>query len=443
MSDMSEKKRRKSLTVRGPRRADNPEGEPSARQFGPEGRNLRPSEPMMPAEAMPPLAFPSMADYTTLLLERRRSRGRRVLLRFAVFILLPTALAFYYAYFYAAPRFVSTIQLTYQTYNPPTTLSGGLVQSVFGTSQSGQDYIGSILYEYLRSPALLKKLDDKLHLKAYYSSDKIDWPMRLSADASDETFLQYYNWHIADVAEGLGGYLTVTVEAYDPQMTLALSQAIVGFTDEMLEGMSDRAKADEVKYAGDELKRQEDRVLKARQAMTAFQNLHGDINPPTVATQLGNIVGTLESDLATARAQLKDLLAYLSPDSIQVTQLKTKIAAYERQLQDQRTRLATNGGGIDPTGMPYSKVLEEYTALQLENQFAQTAYLAAQQGLTVARANAARKQNYLVDFVPPQLPDRRTKWYPITIVLTVFIGSICIYALTSLVIGAFRDQAGV
>jgi capsule polysaccharide export protein KpsE/RkpR len=78
----------------------------------------------------------------------------------------------------------------------------------------------------------------------------------------------------------------------------------------------------------------------------------------------------------------------------------------------------------------------------LEQEFAKEAYLAAQQGVAVARADAARKLNYLVDFVAPSRPDRPTRWFAITYVATAFLGSLFLYAVGSLIIGALRDQAG-
>jgi len=85
-------------------------------------------------------------------------------------------------------------------------------------------------------------------------------------------------------------------------------------------------------------------------------------------------------------------------------------------------------------------VLAEYSSLQLEQEFAKNAYMAAQQGLTVARADAATKQNYLVDFVPPTLPERMSYLYPLQMTATVFLSMLLVLTFGSLVMGAARDQ---
>jgi len=135
---------------------------------------------------------------------------------------------------------------------------------------------------------------------------------------------------------------------------------------------------------------------------------------------------------------LSDSLSHLSPDAPQVVQLKSKIQALEDQILAQQRRLANSN---DPT--PYSKILEQYTLLQLEEQFAASAVQSAQQGLAVARADAARKQNYMVDFVAPSHPAHPTKWTAIDYTITTFAAALVLYGIISLTAGALRDQSGM
>jgi capsular polysaccharide transport system permease protein len=380
---------------------------------------------------------PRFVEQFELLSTMRQTRRRRFLVKFALFVGVPTLLAFVYVFAWATPRYESEFEITYQSFQAPQTLSSGLVQTLFGGAGAGVD-LGSIIYEYIRSATLLSQLDAKLNLRQYYSSSKIDYPMRLRRDASDEAFLRYYRLHMVSVSEGLGGYLTVTVQAFDPNFATALAQAIVQATDKMVDDMTARARQDEVRFAESELKRQEERVIEARTALTRFENVHGDLNPQEVANQLGQIAGGLESALAQARSQLATLLTQVRPDAPQVVSLKSQIAALEKQLQSERSRLAN---ASDKTA--YSAIIEQFSRLQLEQEFAKDAYLAAQQGLAVARADAARKENYLVDFVAPSRRNQPTSWFPVTYVATAFIGSLSLYAVGSLIAGAFRDQAGL
>jgi capsular polysaccharide transport system permease protein len=380
-------------------------------------------------------AWPEVFEHDELFATMRQNRRRSFLGKLALFVGVPTLLTALYVFVLASPRYVSEFELTFQAYQNTQSLSSGLVQSVMGSSSSGQDF-GSILYDYARSATLLHKLDQKLNLRKYYSSSAVDYPVRLNANASEEVFLNYYRMHIVDVSEGLGGSLTIDVQAFDPEFAQALASAIVQECDEMVDDMTARARQDEMKFAEEEVARQEKRVLDAAVAQTKFQNLHGDLNPTNTATQFGQIVGSLETELAQAKTSLSNTLSYAAPDSPQAGRIKGQIAALEAQLREQRSRLT----GGDST---YSKILEEYSRIQLEQTFAQNAYTSAQQGLAVARADAARKQSYLVDFITPSLPDRPSRSFYTTFLAAAFIGSLLLYGIGSLVAGAFRDQTGL
>lgn len=413
-----------------------------ARQAGAE-RNL-PSTPTPAPAPVPAQPFatalapwPQPAEHLEVLLTMRRDRKRRFWLRFGICVGLPTLLMALYMIFIASPRYDAEFELTFSTYAEPQKLSTGLQQALFGSSQANIVDFGVILYEYIESPALLMKLDKDLHLRNYYSSPKVDWLSRMRKDASLETFMFYFNWYVS-ASYSLGGYLTVDVEAFDPQFTLKLSQAIVKASDQMINDITMRARQNEVKYAEDELKLEEDRLRKARLALTNFQNAHTDINPPVSANQLTGIVGKLQSDLSTQRTQLNDMLSYMSPNSPQVAAVKFQIAALEKQLKEQQQTLANTGDGT-----PYSKILDEYSRLQVNEEFAKNAYQAAQQGLEVARADAARQESYLIDFAPPYLPDKASILIPIEYTLAVFGASLVLFGIGSLIAAAFRDHAGM
>ncbi len=385
-----------------------------------------------------PVGWPATAQYAVALVERRRARSRRLLGWFALVVLLPTLLTAGYTLLVATPRYTSEFELTYQTYRGPSSLASGLVQSVTGTAQSNLVDIGTIVYEYLRSSALADKLDAELDLRRHFSAPGVDWFSRLSADSSREGVLDYYRAHV-QVSQGLGGYIKVEAEAFDPAFAQALAKAIVAAADAMVDDLTARARANEVKFAEAELARQEDRVRKARTALTVFQNRQGDQDPARAANQLGTIVGTIEGQLSEARAQFANTTGSLAPNSPIAVQLKAKIASLEGQLKAEQGRLASDkasGGG----GSPYSQVLEDYQGLQLEQDFAKNAYMAAQQGLVVARADAATKQNYLVDFIPPDLPQHESYGFAIEATATVFLASLLLFGFGSLLLGAARDQ---
>jgi len=396
-------------------------------------------EPTEPATPPPSgiSTWRAVSSYAEILIKMRRTRQRRFFIKLGVFVGLPTLITLLYMLFIASPRYNAEFQATYQTYRGSQSLASGVIESFAGTSQTNSIDLGAILYEYIRSPALLSQLDNELHLRQYYSNPKIDPISRLSRTASNEAFLNYYRSHVS-VAEGLGGYVTVDVQAFDPNMAIVLARRIVSASDAMTDQITLRARNDEIRVAESEVQREEARVRRSRLALAQFENGHGDVDPERAATQLGDIVGKLESDLATAREQLGQAQHDLAPSSPIVIQLKTVVESLRTQLGRERSRLAGRGGKT-----PYSIVLEQYSQLQLEQEFAKNAYLAAQQGLAVARADAARKETYLIDFAPPRAPDRPSFYFSAFVVLSVLVATLVTFGFGNLLIGAFRDQSGL
>ncbi|MBV8474198.1 MAG: hypothetical protein JO234_12340, partial [Hyphomicrobiales bacterium] len=113
----------------------------------PESDSLRPRSDWI--DAVPDASF---------FIEARRKRRWGFFGRLGLFVLAPTLAAFVYFFFIATPVSTSEFKVTYQTYKAPTSLAGGIVETFAGTSQSNNIDLGTILYEYIRSSALLEKL---------------------------------------------------------------------------------------------------------------------------------------------------------------------------------------------------------------------------------------------------------------------------------------------
>jgi capsular polysaccharide transport system permease protein len=389
--------------------------------------------------------------------EARKKRSQFIK-RMLMFVVLPTLLVAAYVFLYATPRYVSEFQVTYQSYGssggggsagPLAALMGG------GSSGGGGGVVDMtrVLQSYFESDTLLKAVDQQLHLREHYSNPKIDWLDRLRANASDEDFLDYFS-HRVTVDDMVGGYLVVDVETFDRDYTIAVAKAMMKAADDMVDNMTQRARSEEVRVAQDELTKSQDRLVKVTQDMTAFENDHRDFNPTTIATQLDSVVGGLESQLSIARAELTRDRSFMAANSPQISSLNSRIQALEQQIQDEKVRLAStesvgsdsaaDAGGKNTThGVPYSQIVADYTALQLEQKFASDSYLAAKQAYDMAKADSMRKENFIEGFVTPNHPQKSTSPDPWVYIPTAFLVSLVGYMVLSLLIASFREQSGV
>jgi capsular polysaccharide transport system permease protein len=387
---------------------------PAAR-MAPRGRG---GKSWLPERTERPIIPPALGRQLEALLASRRQKLRQFGLRAAIFILLPTALVWFYTAVIATPGYVCTYEITYQSYQPSSTLSSTLIQSSFGTNTADSIDYGTLLYEYIRSSQLAEQIDRQMHLRDYYSSDRIDWFSRLGRDASQAKLL--------------------SVEGYDPQFTMQLAQNIEKAADHMMDQLTAGPEAAAVIVATSQLAQANTALQAANNQLTAFRDTHGDFNPDFIAKELGTIIGALESQVANLRAQLIQDQANMQPGASQIVQLKLQIAGLESQIASERQRLAEQTGGTS-----YSDVVEQYQLLLSNQALATSIEQAAQQGLLVAEADAAQKQNYVVDFVPPYVPDQPTEPTPLIDAFETFLACLGLYGIGNLLFSAFRDQAGV
>lgn len=376
---------------------------------------------------------------------RRARRG--FFLRLFLFVGLPTLLTAFYIFVYATPRYVSEFQITYQTYTPSSSSSSsgiaGLLGAVGLSSGGGSVDMSQVLTSYLQSDAVLMTIDKELDLRKAFSDSKIDWLDRMDPDASNEDFLKYFNRRV-DVENMMGGYIIIDVEGFDPKFATAIATAMSKAADVMVDKLTARARAEEVRAAEVELKRTQNLLVQASLDVTNFQNDHRDFNPMTMAKQIDTVVGDLEAQLSEVRAELARNQTFLGDQSAQVFVLKSRATALEQQIADEKHRLATaESGGSSPQAMPYSKLVATFTSLELEQKFASDAYISAKQAYDFARADASHQQNYVESFVAPSTPQRSMSPNPRIDIPAVFFLSLITYAIGSLVIGSFRTQAGL
>ena len=386
-------------------------------------------------QAPPPPA--DIAPHLEVLLLTQKHKLRRFFMRTGIFVLLPCFVVWFYTALIATPRYVCTYQITYQTYEATSSLSGGLTPSVIGSSLANSIDYGALLYQYIRSAQLAEDVDAKLHLRKYYASHHIDWLSRLDRHANQANFLAYWQSHVS-VSEGFGGYITIAVQGFDPQFSLKLAQAIYDDTDEMMSRLTAKASANMVATATNQLAQASVGLQKSNDALTTFRNTHGDLDPSLIATQLAGVEGALESQIAAANAQLAQDEANMQPNASQIVQMKLQISGLQSQLNAERQRLASSNGQSN-----YSDMVTQYETMITNQLLATSVYQAAQQGLIIAQADATQKQNYVVDYIPPLLPDRPTVPDPLQDTLITFLACLCIYGIANLLVSAFRDQAGI
>jgi capsular polysaccharide transport system permease protein len=125
----------------------------------------------------------------------------------------------------------------------------------------------------------------------------------------------------------------------------------------------------------------------------------------------------------------------MRPDSPQVLAAEARIAELENQSKTELSNLA------GPQQNTMADRVSKYESLLIEEEFARSAYTSAMAYFETARAKAIQSSSYVLDFVPPFLPQYPTAPEPIRNTLVVLVASLLLLGVGNLVVISIREQA--
>ena len=359
-----------------------------------------------------------------------------ILRSFIIMVGIPTGLTGVYYGVVASDVFVSETRYAIRTgEQAPAT---GLLASMLGpaaTTRAGDD--ASIVRDYILARDMLDELDLRLDLRAHYGATTVDLLSRLEPDATEEEFLEYYRDQVEVEVETGTDITVLTVRAFDPETARKIASEIIELSERLVNRMSERITDDTLRFARRELGQAETLVRKANQAVTRFRNESRSIDPGEETSAVLSIITSLEGQLAEAKADLLETESIMHSDSIQVKTLQNRVAALTQQAERERARLASESGS------DLTRLIDGYAPLLLDQELAQHRYSSALASLEVARADAQRKQRYLIPFVKPALPDEAIEPERLMNTLIVFCAASLVYGIGALMLASVYDHLGL
>ena len=350
-------------------------------------------------------------------------------------IIAPTALVAVYCAFIASPMYISETQFAVRT-GVEQPVGVDIASALFKTaSTTTQD--AEVVNAYIRSPDVFEALDKKFQLVTHYSSSQWDWFSRLTSSPTLWDKQSFWNCVAKPVVDTDTGILTFKVRAYSPEMAHNISKEVLRQSEALVNEMNERARQDALKLAEAEVKVAQQRVAKAQQALTDFRSAHAELDPQATATGLQSLVFELEGQRAALTAEISDAESYMSKNAPELSRMKSKLAAVEKQLSQERSRLV---GKEQPQAL--NAWVSEYESLMIESEFARKQLTAAMTAVEAARATLLTKTRYIVAIEEPTLPDESR--YPRTWIATIcaFLGLSLLYGLVRLIIASIREHAG-
>ncbi|MGA0595809.1 lipopolysaccharide biosynthesis protein [Enterovirga sp. CN4-39] len=338
-------------------------------------------------------------------------------LSFLAFVAIPTLASTVYFGLIAADQFVAEARF-----------------AVRGGAMAGLDALSSltgmpsvqiiqdtqVVTNYIESRALVELLDEKAGLRARYSVPEADFFASLNPSKPIERVVKYWQgMHHAKI-EMPGGIVVLSVRAFRPDDAVALANAVVAASEQLVNEMNDRARGDAVANADREFRLAGERLSQARAALETARNREGILDAATESKKADTILSTLRTQQLELEQQYAvSLKQSVSADAPQMRNLKSRIEALAGQIKEIQSELTALDGAVGgPSALSAS--MTRLSALQLEQQIAQAQYTAAATALERARLASLSKQIYLTTFVRPV--DAEEAQYPrrgMNIALTV------------------------
>lgn len=360
--------------------------------------------------------------------QRKPKAYRSLWLSFLLCVALPTALAAVYYYAFAAELYVAQFKFAVMESSPvipgipppPTATSptaatgGGAAISMMGagasmmggSSATLQNYV---VTDYLLSRQAVDELQQRLNIRALYDSPLAEYDpwVRFNEKLPMERFVRYWNRMVTATFDPMTGLAVVTVRAFTPNDALSIADAMVTLSEDLVNSIAKRPQLASVRFAESEVRRAEERLKQARDALMEYRIKEGVIDPSGALTTNIAMVQALRTQLVQQQADLAALLSQQqNPNSPTAQTLRSRVTATKDQLAKIEKEVSKDREG----NRVLTELVARYEQLDLERQYAQGSLVAAQQALDQARANAAAQHLYLTPYVRPVLPESAT--YP-------------------------------
>lgn len=414
---------------------------PKSEDKAPEDKPAPKPEDKKPEDkpAPPPAEAKAKAAATRPLAEPARMKRRHwgVLASFFLVVLLPAALAGFYMFTIAQDQYHSTTGFTVRKDegNSATELLGGLASFTGGSAS----HDGDVLYEFIRSQEIVRRIDTKLGLRAHYIQN---WPedpvFALWPDATIEDLHWFWERMVRVSYDQSTGLTELRVFAFDPAMAQRIATAIVDESQQMVNALNEAARSDAIRYAQADLTEAQARLKEARGALTQFRSRTQIVDLEADIQGRMGVMNNLQQQLAQELVSFDEMSQSARSDDPRVRDALRRIEVIRARIASERDSFANTK--IAGTDEDYPTLISEFEGLSVEREFAEQIYRAALTAYDSARSDAIRQSRYLATYIRPTLAEESL--YPQRGMLLGLGGLflLLIWAIGALVYYSIRDR---
>ena len=355
---------------------------------------------------------------------------------FALFVVLPTALAILYYGAVAADIYVSESRFVIKAPERQRTSGGALGSLLQTTSLGSRDSPANEIIGYLQSRDALADLSTRVNVRGAFSSSEADVFSRFPLLFQSESIEDLYSYYRSMVSATQGTTTDLTVlhtSAFTAREAQELNVALLRLSEELVNRLNRRANSQAIKEAQDRVATAQQRVRLARMQLSAYRNSSEIFNPEQQGIGVLTVSNELTAREAALRAQLSEIQG-IAPDHPSIPALRERIRAISQQVAAQNRRAVGSPEGL-------ASRMTEYENLTVEQEFATQTLTAANAALEQARVEARQQQYYLERVVEPNLPDAPILPNRLKAILAVLFASLCLYLVGWMLIVGIIEHA--
>lgn len=387
-----------------------------------------------PQPAQQPKAPPKPAvPVVTVQAARLQMRHFALMLLFALMVVLPAGVYGTYLYTLAADRYESDVGFGSRTEEASNTFD--VLGVLGGGNASTKDM--DILNQFVYSQELVERVDRKLDLRKIWSRHPEDWLFSFPPDGPIEDLVDYWNKMVLVNYDASTGLMSLEVFAFRPEDAQAIAHEVVEESTAIINELSKTAQDDTTRYARETLAKAEERYRKAQNDLADFRIKKRIVDPQTELTGASQVINSLVQQMAEAQINLDMLKGQIADNDPRIGNLNRRIEVIQKRIAEETSKV---GSLSDPADPGYAALIRDYQNLNMEMEFSQKSYMAAQGAYDQAVNDATQQTHYLATFLAPTVaesttaPDR-----PLHIFLIALVGLLA-WAALAMIYYALRDR---
>ncbi|WP_121118323.1 hypothetical protein [Croceibacterium ferulae] len=354
---------------------------------------------------------------------------------FAVCVIIPVFLSIVYFGFLATDVYISESRFVVRSPEKPSSGGLGLMLASSGAFSAASEE-SNAAQAFLESRDALRAVDQGGQFRAAFERPHIWFAERVSALEEGDTFedlYKYYLKHVKLESDATTSIATLSVRAYTPQDAHRINEQLLRMTEQTVNRMNQRGRADMIRFAEVEVNDAKEQAREAAQALAAYRNREGVVDPELEATAKLEMISKLQDEVITTRAQLAQLREF-TPRNPQIPVLANRSRTLDEEIRRQMGSLAGGSNSLAQSSV-------EFQRLFLENEFAGQQLAVTLASFQEARNEARRQQVYVQRISEPNLPDdplepRRTRGVLATLVL-----GLVAWGIASMLVAGIKEHA--